>query len=939
MSLLDELRKRRVFRVAVAYAVVAWLLLQVASVVLPALRLPEWTVTFTTILLLLGFPVAVVLSWSFDVVRDRGGTGSPSAAEPDARSIVVLPFANMTEDAAQAHFADGLVEDILTRLQSVRGLEVISRQSSFAYRGRSVDTRTIARELGCRYIVEGSVRRIDDRMRVTAQLIDGANDRHVWAERYDRKLTDAFELQDEICDQVVAAVESRILPDATNVVVAADATNGIAPSAATTRSFTAQLFGRWWTVPAIVGLIAMAALLTWTWQQRSRERWAREEALPQLQELIARDDYEGAFDLARKIERVIPNDPQLRTLEPEFAAPVQLATEPSGAQVFFRPYESTEKDWRLIGETPLENVPVPIGFGLWRFEAPGRGSTLRAFRNPAIELGSLKDPDLVDEFKSIDFTVRLAEAAATPGEMVLVPATNLLVTLVSDGKPVDLPGYYLDRFEVTNRQYKEFIDAGGYREAVYWEELPFGNRVESWEDAVAGFVDATGRPGPSTWQSGVYPDGAGDHPVAGVSWFEAMAYARFSGKELPTAYHWYRAAYSLHEYIDSMSSAVVLRSNYTGKATAPVGQHQGIGPYGTFDMAGNVREWLWTAMGDGRVIAGGAWNEPPYMYNQIDSADPWDRSPGNGFRCMRTLAGGPVSAALRGPIATTNVDFAALRPGDDAAYSVLEAQLHYSPGNLDPRVEQLPSTNPAWTRERISLATGYDESRFNVQLFLPVGGRPPYQAIVYLPHSGHFRYAQPSDEFDPTETNQPLDFILKSGRAFVVVVFDGTFERGWSENRRASMTPDDRYRLRLQHHRQDLGRAIDYLATRKDIDSSRLGVLGISYGAQTMMPLLAVEKRLGATVLIGGGVFLLDLPRAEEPFNYLPRTTQPVLMLSGRWDIDVPIAAQEAMLRMLGTPADRRQRIIFDTGHGWLPQNQFVRATLDWYDEYLGPTQ
>jgi dienelactone hydrolase len=153
------------------------------------------------------------------------------------------------------------------------------------------------------------------------------------------------------------------------------------------------------------------------------------------------------------------------------------------------------------------------------------------------------------------------------------------------------------------------------------------------------------------------------------------------------------------------------------------------------------------------------------------------------------------------------------------------------------------------------------------------------------------------------------------------------------------MARPDRYRLRLVHHRQDLGRTLDYLATRKDIDAGRIGWLGISYGSQAMMPLLAVEPRIGAAVLIGGGVFPLDLPPSEEPFNYLPRTRQPVLMLSGRWDIDVSPDAQEAMFRMLGTPPDRKERILFDTGHGWLPQNQFVGATLDWYDKYLGPSQ
>ena len=215
MAWLAELKKRKVFRVAAAYAVVGWLLVQVASVFLPALNLPPWTVTFTTVLLLLGFPIALVLAWSFDVVRDRGVTPPATARLPTSvqpRSIVVLPFANMSEDAAQKHFADGIVEDLTTRLQALPGLKVMSRQSASAYQGRQVDARTISRELGCQYVVEGSVRKIDDRMRVTAQLIDAPKDEHVWAERYDRRLEDAFALQDEICDRIVAAIQARLAP-------------------------------------------------------------------------------------------------------------------------------------------------------------------------------------------------------------------------------------------------------------------------------------------------------------------------------------------------------------------------------------------------------------------------------------------------------------------------------------------------------------------------------------------------------------------------------------------------------------------------------------------------------------------------------------------------------------------------------------------------------
>lgn len=943
MSLIAELRQRKVFRVAAAYAVVAWLLVQVASVVLPALNLPGWTLTFTTILLAIGFPVALVLAWAFEIVRDRG---TAAAAVPGpARSVVVLPFANLSDDPALGHFADGLVEDLVTRLQAFRGLKVASRQSAYAYKGRSVDVRTIARDLACRHVVEGSVRRIDDRVRVTVQLIDAVQDEHLWAERYDHKLTDVFELQDQIRDSVVAAIGSRLAGTQAPM----DATAAVAESAssrqdgeaerthAPRRSFARP--GMWWAVPSLVAAVALAALLTWTVQKRERERWAREEALPAITALIADEKFAAALDLVQQAAQVIPNDPQLRELERQCSAPVNLDTDPSGATVYYRPYDGSDDEWKLIGQAPLHGVAMPVGVGLWRFEHAQRSETLRAIGNPGGELGSFRDPLAQEYFKDVPTTIPLADAAAIPPGMVLVPSTHLPIIQLGAGNPVDLPAYYIDRLEVTNREYREFVAAGGYREAAYWQDLPFGDGVTGWQDAVARFVDATGRPGPATWQLGTYPDGQAEHPVGGLSWFEAMAYARFRGKELPTASHWYRAASSLNMHVDTVAAAVLRRGNFDGRSTQPAGRAGAIGPYGTDDMAGNVREWLWTAMGNDRMVAGGAWNEPPYLYQNRNSASPWDRSAGNGLRCMRTVTGAPVAAALRAPIEAPPVfDFGTLQPIDDAGYAVLESQLQYTPSNSEPSVTRQESTNPAWTREMVTLPTGYDGASFNVQLFLPTGTKPPYQVVLFFPHSAYFEIKQRVDEFDPAAYSSPIDFLVKSGRAFAVVAFDGMFERAWPQDEQQKLTSLEKYRLRLRHHRQDLGRTLDYLATREDIDATRIGVLAVSFGATAMMPLLAVEPRVGAAVLIGGAVQPFGNPPAPDaPFNFLPRVRQPVLMLSGRWDLLSSQRSQERMLELLGTPDDRKQRVVFDVGHGVVPQSEFVRLTVDWFDRHLGP--
>jgi serine/threonine protein kinase len=692
---------------------------------------------------------------------------------------------------------------------------------------------------------------------------------------------------------------------------------------------------------ALAALAGMMALLTWTLQQRGQERWAREVALPRLKALIAADDYAAAFELAREIDGITPRDPVLRELQPSFSAKVTLDSAPDGAGVFHRPYAGGEKDWRFIGETPLKGVAVPIGVGLWRIEKNGYDSALLALRNPGLQLGNAPDADIRLLVEGVDLTIPLADTATSPDGMVLVPAIPALIPGVGDG-PVEVPAFFIDRFEVRNRDFSEFVNAGGYTNAGNWRDLPF-DRGDEWRTAAVKFVDQTGQPGPSTWRAGTYPHGTSDHPVTGISWYEAAAYCHFRSKELPTAYHWYRAAGSIVEYWESTSSAIVHGSNFKGRELAPVGRFGSIGPHGTYDMAGNAREWLWNQGSLGRLVAGGAFDEPPYTYLQPGEAPPSDRSTTTGIRCMQPAQAGPASADLRRPIAAAVVTFGAQADGDaavepvgNAAFTVLAQQLDYGATAIVPRVGTPDSSHSAWTTQRVTLPTGYDNTSFAVQLFLPKERRSPSGVIFYLPHVGEFIAPVTTEAFDPAGGGTPLDFLLKSGWVLAVVAFDGAFERQWPAERTQSMSSAERFRLQLRHWRAELGRTIDYLTTLEDIDARRLGWYGISYGAITMLPLLAVEKRIGAAVLYSGGAAIRsDLPASEQPYNYLPRVTQPVLMLNGRWDIDATPDSQERLFELLGTPADQKKRVLFEAGHGNLPRFQVEKQALEWFDRYL----
>ncbi len=235
-SLWMELKRRRVIRVVVLYAVAGWIVIEVASTVLPNLNLPAWTVTLVTALVVLGFIIAIMLAWAFDIGPDglhraaaspevivaegaapeaQGAQAEPPKARAQAdgrKSIAVLPFVNMSGDTENEYFSDGISEEILNLLVKLPQLRVASRTSAFIFKGKEVGIPQVAKELGVSTVLEGSVRRAGDHVRITAQLIDVETDSHLWSETYDREMKDVFAIQDDIAQSITTALEMTLSP-------------------------------------------------------------------------------------------------------------------------------------------------------------------------------------------------------------------------------------------------------------------------------------------------------------------------------------------------------------------------------------------------------------------------------------------------------------------------------------------------------------------------------------------------------------------------------------------------------------------------------------------------------------------------------------------------------------------------------------------------------
>ena len=582
-------------------------------------------------------------------------------------------------------------------------------------------------------------------------------------------------------------------------------------------------------IPAAIVAVAIVGGGLWWWRSGRDERDARRR-LPAILALAERGDAAAFYRDARTVVAHLPDEPRLQQRWTDLTIPVSIGSQPEGADVSVKGYSDAEDGWIAIGRTPLTQARLPRGTTRIRVSkegyAPFDGTVL-----------------------GLAMTFALDPVATVPEGMIHVPGGTTSIEGVSGA----FSDFWMDRFEISNKQFKAFVDAGGYKSREYWKE-PFveDGRPVTWEQALTQFRDATGRPGPSTWELGTFPQGQADHPVSGVSWYEAAAFAVFAGKSLPTAFQWRAATGFLGP--SGLFGEILQHSNFGTKGSAPIGTYRGVAPFGTYDMAGNVKEWCWNESRGGRMILGGGWNEPTYMYEDRDAQPPLKRQPTYGFRLVKNREPQPPeSLAYLPPYAR---DYSIEKPIDDAAYSVARNVYRYDPRPLDARLERSEDA-PDWRRETVTFDAAYGKERVIAYLYLPKSAAPPYQTIVYFP-GGDAPLLRSSRQLNLTN----VEFVIRSGRALVFPVYQGTYERG------PAQAGPNAFRDVTIARVKDFGRVIDYIETRQDLDRERIGYYGVSLGAVAGVMISAIETRLKATVFLGGGLLRARTSQEIDPLNF-----------------------------------------------------------------------
>jgi predicted esterase len=668
------------------------------------------------------------------------------------------------------------------------------------------------------------------------------------------------------------------------------------------------------------GVLAAAALALavggagWIWWRGAERRWARGEALEEIVRFTERGALFDAYRTALRAERYLPGDPTLERLVNRITLPIPVKTDPPGAEVWVTSYSPPGAEWIRLGTTPMSQR-IPYAMMRWRISKTG----YEPFEGAPFSSGALG---------ALAQGLRLEPAGSIPAGTVRIPGgimTSLPGAILPQETPViQVPEFLLDRYEVTNRRFHAFVAAGGYAQERWWQ-VPMrrdGKTIPRTE-AMGLFVDATGRPGPATWEAGGFRPGEDELPVSGISWYEAAAYCAFAGGSLPTVWHW------RHAVGQEQLSDILLHSNIDRQAKAPVGQFKGLAAYGTYDMAGNVKEWTWNAAGEARYILGGAYNEPGYLFTHLVAQDPLGREPANGVRCARYSQ--PQPARLLEPIPPPH-EYSASSPLTSEEFALLGRVLFaYPPTPLDARTERTNDSLPGYRRETVSLRTAYRGERMEAHLLLPRDAAPPYQAVIWFPGSDAY-LLRSSESFASTYL---FDFLPRGGRVLVYPVYDGMYERFDPVEESPGALRD-----RMIHWVQDLSRTIDYLETRPDIDARRIAFYGFSLGATDGPFFTAVEPRFAASILLGGGLIPERFRPEVDPARFAPHVRTPTLMINGRDDFILPYElSQRALFELLGPPADRKRHAVLEGGHIPRDRLEIVREVLDWLDRHLGAVQ
>jgi dienelactone hydrolase len=675
---------------------------------------------------------------------------------------------------------------------------------------------------------------------------------------------------------------------------------------------------RWTLYLNIFVTLLLGALFVYYFQKGNTAETLLDEKLPEIVAAFDNDEFETVFRETKILLDQGNTNPVVQSYYDKVTEPVSITTMPEGVEVSFKYVGDSLDNWIALGASPLRNIRVPNSYLEYKFNYQG-----------------MEETELIHTYyvkNGLNHFILPTSDAVPANHVMFLGGTKPLSYPGIDHLPgVNIGPYSMSRYEVTNKEYKEFVDAGGYQDPEYWA-FPYemNGKVLTFENTVPLLVDKYGKYGPANWSYGNYPDGQGSFPVTGISWFEAMAYAKYKGLSLPNLYQWANAATL------SSASYFVPNSNFSKNQLVAVGSLDSKNRNELYDIAGNAREWILNSIDETNVkkgILGGGFNDDAYYFNDYYGQNVLDRSISNGMRLvknMESLATFDVDPSA--VVAIAKRDFLNEEKVSDDVFEIFREQFDYPQKPLNATTSLSQWTSGSFRAERFEVSSAYEKDGvLPGYIFYDSEHAKPLKPIIFFPGSNAIHLT--NMDYAIKRYLSYFDYLMSEGYAVVLPIYLSTYER---EDELKSDYPNDSesYKEHVIKWGKDYKRAIDYIVSREDMDAANLTYYGVSWGGYMANILLAIDDRVKSATLYVAGLCFQRSKKEVESYHYSSRITIPVLMLNGEFDQFFPLeTSQIPMFKLLGTPEADKKHYVSKTGH-FVPRDVLISEHLGWMKKY-----
>ena len=587
--------------------------------------------------------------------------------------------------------------------------------------------------------------------------------------------------------------------------------------------------------------------------------------------------------------------------------------------IYFKFTSDTTNNWTYLGVSPIKNIKVPLT------------SFYLKFNKDSSEFISITHPYYLKDGDNYFFLPQ-KDAGNINQDFKLFLGGNkkMLFPGLDHEENIMISPYKISKYEVSNSEFKEFIDSGGYQDSSYWDfPIEVSGINYNFSNTINKFVGKFGKPGPANWTYSRFPSGHEDYPVTGISWFEARAYANYKDLALPTIYQWSNSANL------GRSNIFVPKSNFSKNQFVNTFNDKSNNLRGLHNIAGNVREWVINSGSKDnslKVILGGCFKDPDYAFNDFYSQNIFDRSIGNGLRLVENLdhdmdfkdqSNKDVYIEIRDFLKTSKIS-------NDVFDVYLSQFLDYNKSIVDTIFNVNSSGTFQVDRYEIS-GISDSENILPGYIFYDSSISPPFKPIIYFPGSNAIHL--PNTDMMISQQLKSFDYLMSEGYAIVFPIYTSTYEK---EDDLKSDYPS-RTKIYKDHvitWGKEYKKTIDYIEFNKNLDIESLSYFGESWGGYMGNILLAIDQRVKSAVLHVAGLCFQETYKEVDLCLFTPRITCPTLMLNGKYDCFFPLeTSQKPMFKLLGTDEKDKKHFVFESGH-YVPRANLIREHLDWLKTY-----